>query len=228
MLSLLLILVLSYLIGSIPSSVWLGKLVHGVDVRDHGSNNAGATNAFRVLGWQVGASALAFDMGKGAFAASVLALIRVDTLPALGAWELDTVVALLAGLAAILGHMFPLYLGFDGGKGVATTAGVLLAITPITMLIVMAIFVAVLLPSGDVSLASMLSAISFSVTAAIQKYGFGADLDPSILIVGVLLALGIVFAHRSNIKRLMAGEENQFQSFRPAKGMIGRGELEQQ
>ena len=228
MLSLLLILVLSYLIGSIPSSVWLGKLVHGVDVRDHGSNNAGATNAFRVLGWQVGASALAFDMGKGAFAASVLALIRVDTLPALGAWELDTVVALLAGLAAILGHMFPLYLGFDGGKGVATTAGVLLAITPITMLIVMAIFVAVLLPSGDVSLASMLSAISFPVTAAIQKYGFGADLDPSILIVGVLLALGIVFAHRSNIKRLMAGEENQFQSFRPAKGMIGRGELEQQ
>jgi acyl phosphate:glycerol-3-phosphate acyltransferase len=228
MLSLLLILVLSYLIGSIPSSVWLGKLVHGVDVRDHGSNNAGATNAFRVLGWQVGASALAFDMGKGAFAASVLALIRVDTLPALGAWELDTVVALLAGLAAILGHMFPLYLGFDGGKGVATTAGVLLAITPITMLIVMAIFVAVLLPSGYVSLASMLSAISFPVTAAIQKYGFGADLDLSILLVGVLLALGIVFAHRSNIKRLMAGEENQFQSFRPAKGMIGRGELEQQ
>ncbi|NBB86509.1 MAG: glycerol-3-phosphate 1-O-acyltransferase PlsY [Bacteroidetes bacterium] len=227
MLSLLLILVLSYLIGSIPSSVWLGKLVHGVDVRDHGSNNAGATNAFRVLGWQVGASALAFDMGKGAFAAGVLA-IRVDTLPALGTWELDTVVALLAGLAAILGHIFPLYLGFDGGKGVATTAGVLLAITPITMLIVMAIFVAVLLPSGYVSLASMLSAISFPVTAAIQKYGFGADLDPSILIVGVLLALGIVFAHRSNIKRLMAGEENQFQSFRPAKGMIGRGELEQQ
>jgi len=227
MLSLLLILLLSYLIGSIPSSVWLGKLVHGVDVRDHGSGNAGATNAFRVLGWQVGASALAFDMGKGAFAAGVLALIRVDTLPALGTWELDTVVALLAGLAAILGHMFPLYLGFDGGKGVATTAGVLLAITPITMLIVMAIFVAVLLPSGYVSLASMLSAISFPVTAAIQKYGFGADLDLSILIVGALLALGIVFAHRSNIKRLIAGEENQFQSFRPAKGMIGRGELEQ-
>ena len=226
MLSLLLILLLSYLIGSIPSSVWLGKLVHGVDVRDHGSGNAGATNAFRVLGWQVGASALAFDMGKGAVAAGVLALIRVDTLPALGTWELDTVVALLAGLAAILGHMFPLYLGFDGGKGVATTAGVLLAITPITMLIVMAIFVAVLLPSGYVSLASMLSAISFPVTAAIQKYGFGADLDLSILIVGALLALGIVFAHRSNIKRLMAGEENQFQSFRPAKGMIGRGELE--
>jgi len=227
MLSLLLILLLSYLIGSIPSSVWLGKLVHGVDVRDHGSGNAGATNAFRVLGWQVGASALAFDMGKGAVAAGVLALIRVDTLPALGTWELDTVVALLAGLAAILGHMFPLYLGFDGGKGVATTAGVLLAITPIAMLIVMAIFVAVLLPSGYVSLASMLSAISFPVTAAIQKYGFGADLDLSILIVGALLALGIVFAHRSNIKRLIAGEENQFQSFRPAKGMIGRGELEQ-
>lgn len=228
MLSLLLILVLSYLIGSIPSSVWLGKLVHGIDVRDHGSGNAGATNAFRVLGWQVGASALAFDMGKGAFAAGVLALIRVNTLPALGAWELDTVVALLAGLAAILGHMFPLYLGFDGGKGVATTAGVLLAITPVTMVIVMAIFVAVLLPSGYVSLASMLSAVSFPITAAVQKYGFGAELDPSILIVGVGLALGIVFAHRSNIKRLIAGEENQFQSFRPAKGMIGRGELEQQ
>ena len=225
MLSIAVILVLSYLIGSVPSSVWLGKLVHGVDVRDYGSGNAGATNAFRVLGWKVGSSALLLDMGKGALAAGVFSHLRLGAVPSFGAWELDTVIMLLAGLAAIVGHIFPLYLGFDGGKGVATTAGVLLAVTPLTMLIVMAIFVAVLLPSGYVSLASMTSAVTFPVAVAVQIFVFGTGLDLSVLVVGVLLALGIVIAHRSNIRRLMKGEENQFSSFRPAQGMIGRGEL---
>ncbi|PEN09440.1 acyl-phosphate glycerol 3-phosphate acyltransferase [Longimonas halophila] len=225
MLSIAVILVLSYLIGSVPSSVWLGKLVHGVDVRDYGSGNAGATNAFRVLGWKVGSSALLLDMGKGALAAGVFSQLRLGAVPSFGAWELDTVIMLLAGLAAIVGHIFPLYLGFDGGKGVATTAGVLLAVTPLTMLIVMAIFVAVLLPSGYVSLASMTSAVAFPIAVAVQIFVFGTGLDLSVLVVGVLLALGIVIAHRSNIRRLMNGEENQFSSFRPAQGMIGRGEL---
>ena len=225
MASIAVILVLSYLIGSVPSSVWLGKMVHGVDVRDYGSGNAGATNAFRVLGWKVGSSALLLDMGKGAFAAGVIAQLRIGTVPSFGAWELDTVIALLAGLGAIVGHMFPLYLGFDGGKGVATTAGALLAITPLTMLIVMALFLAVLLPSGYVSLASMTSAVAFPVAVAVQIFVFNTGLDLSVLAVGVLLAVGIVFAHRSNIRRLMNGEENQFSSFRPAQGMIGRGEI---
>ncbi len=225
MASIAVILVLSYLIGSVPSSVWLGKMVHGVDVRDYGSGNAGATNAFRVLGWKVGSSALLLDMGKGAFAAGVIAQLRIGTVPSFGAWELDTVIALLAGLGAIVGHMFPLYLGFDGGKGVATTAGALLAITPLTMLIVMALFLAVLLPSGYVSLASMTSAVAFPVAVAVQIFVFNTGLDLSVLAVGVLLAVGIVFAHRSNIRRLMKGEENQFSSFRPAQGMIGRGEI---
>ncbi len=226
MLSLVLILLLSYLIGSIPSSVWLGKMVHGVDVRDYGSNNAGATNAFRVLGWKVGSSALIIDMGKGALAAGWIATLRIDTIPALGAWELDTVVALLAGLAAIVGHMFPLYLSFDGGKGVATTAGVLLAITPVTMLLVIAIFAGVLLTTGFVSLASMLSAVAFPIIVGAQIFIFGTGLDLSVFVVGLLLAVGIVVAHRSNIKRLRAGEENRFTSFKPAQGMIGRGELD--
>lgn len=225
MASIAVILVLSYLIGSVPSSVWLGKMVHGVDVRDYGSGNAGATNAFRVLGWKVGSSALLLDMGKGAIAAGLIAQLRIGSVPSFGAWELDTVIALLAGLAAIVGHMFPLYLGFDGGKGVATTAGALLAITPLTMLIVMAIFLAVLLPSGYVSLASMISAVAFPTAVATQIFIFNTGLDLSVLVVGVLLAVGIVFAHRSNIQRLMNGEENQFSSFRPAQGMIGRGEI---
>lgn len=228
MLTLAVILVFSYLIGSVPSSVWLGKMVHGIDVRDYGSGNAGATNAFRVLGWKVGSSALLFDMGKGAFAAGVISQLRLGALPSMGSWEADTVatvVALLAGLAAIVGHMFPLYLGFDGGKGVATTAGALLAITPLTMLVVMAIFVAVLLPSGYVSLASMISAVAFPVSVAVQIFVFGTGLNISILVVGIVLALGIIIAHRSNIRRLIAGEENQFSSFRPAKGMIGRDEI---
>lgn len=228
MLSVTLILILSYLVGSIPGSLWTGKLLYGVDIRKHGSKNAGATNAFRVLGWKAGVLATVIDLGKGLFAAGVIAFLRIDPIPTWGLvpWQAVTVVCLLAGLAAIVGHMFPIWAKFKGGKGVNTAAGVLFALTPLTMAITLGVFFIVLLTSRYVSLASILAAITFPSAVAIRRYLFDIEsLDPSLLVFSAVMALAIIIAHRSNIRRLLRGNENRVSSFRPARGMRGRGEL---
>ncbi len=228
MLSISLILILSYLAGSIPGSVWIGKALYGVDVREHGSGNAGATNAFRVLGWKAGALASIIDVGKGLFAAAVIATIRLnDGLPSgFEFWQVESVVRLTAGIAAIAGHMWPVWARFEGGKGVNTAAGVLFALTPITMWIVLGAFVVVLVSSRYVSLASMTAAAVFPAVVAVRRFIFGIEgLDRSLLLFGVLLLAGIIIAHRSNIARLLNGTENRVHNFRPARGLRGRGEL---
>ena len=229
MLSVIVIVVLSYLVGSIPASVWIGRLLYGTDVRDYGSGNAGATNAFRVLGWQAGVLCTLVDVGKGLFAAGVVASLRVDALPAhlgSGYWEVDTVVRLLAGVVAVVGHMYPVWARFKGGKGVNTSAGVLFALTPVSMWITLGVFVFVLFASRYVSLASLLATVAFPTTIAVRRYVFGIDrLDPSLLIFSTLMALAIIVAHRANIRRLLSGTENRIRTFRPARGMTGRGEL---
>ncbi len=227
MLSLILILILSYLAGSIPGSVWVGKLMYGEDVRTYGSGNAGATNVFRVLGWKAGILATIVDLGKGLLAAGVIASLRVDALPSgVEVWQMETVVRLLAGLSAIVGHMYPVWAGFKGGKGVNTAGGVLFALTPITMWITLAVFVIVLFSSRYVSLASLSAVVAFPSAIAIRRYIFGIDaLDPSLLIFSGVMALGIIVAHRSNIRRLITGTESRISSFRPARGLKGKGEL---
>lgn len=226
--SLIVILLLSYFLGSIPGALWSSKALHGVDIRNYGSHNCGATNAFRVVGWQAGALATVVDFGKGLVSTGVVAsVIRIDPLPALGVfgWDAGVVIGLLAGIMAVVGHMYPIFARFEGGKGVNTAAGMLFALTPITMLITLAVFAAVLFSTRYVSLASITSAVAFPCLVALRRYGFGADLDPSILVFGCLLALAIVVAHRSNIYRLLNGTESQISSFEPAQGMLGRGEL---
>ncbi len=229
MTSVLLILVLAYLVGSIPGSLWAGKLLYGIDLRNYGSGNAGATNAFRVLGWKAGVLATAVDLGKGLLAAGgIPALVGLGGIPHWGLlpWEAGVVVCILAGLAAVVGHMFPLWARFEGGKGVNTSAGVLLALTPITTGIALAIFLVVLLASRYVSLASITAAVAFPSAVAIRRYVFGIEaLDPSLLIFGILMGMGVIIAHRANIGRLLAGNENRIRTFRPARGMRGRGEL---
>ena len=227
MISIAIILVLSYLVGSIPGSIWIGRGLYGVDVRQHGSRNAGATNVFRVLGWKAGLLTSLVDVGKGLLAAGVIASLRVDGLPSGYAfWQVESVVRLLAGIATIVGHMFPIWASFRGGKGVNTAAGVLFALTPITMWIVLAVFAAVLLLSRYVSLASMSAAFTFPATVAIRKFVFDIEgLDTSLMLFGVVFALGIIVAHRSNIRRLLDGTENKVRHFRLARGMRGRGEL---
>src|SRR5690606_34860491 len=171
MLSLIVILILSYLVGSIPGSVWVGQLLYGIDVRQYGSGNAGATNVFRVLGWKAGILATIVDLGKGLLAAGVIATLRIDDLPSgFAHWHIETVVRLMAGIAAVLGHMFPIWAGFRGGKGVNTSAGVLFALTPITMFITLGVFAIVLFSSRYVSLASVTAAITFPSAIAIRPY----------------------------------------------------------
>jgi len=229
MISVVVIVLISYLLGSIPGSLWTGKFVYGVDLRNYGSGNAGATNAFRVLGWKAGVASTVVDLGKGLVAAGVVApLLRIDPIPTWGLvpWQATTVVCLVAGVVAIIGHMFPIWANFDGGKGMNTAAGVLFALTPITTAITLVVFFIVLISFRYVSLASMIAAIAFPSTVAIRRYLFDIEsLDPSLLVFGAVMAVGIIIAHRSNIKRLLQGNENRVRSFSPAKGMLGRGEL---
>ena len=229
MLSVAVIMLISYLLGSIPGSLWTGKFVYGVDLRNYGSGNAGATNAFRVLGWKAGVISTVVDLGKGLLAAGVVApLLRIDPIPMWGLvpWQAATVVCLVAGVVAIIGHMFPIWANFQGGKGMNTAAGVLFALTPITTAITLGVFFLVLISFRYVSLASMTAAIAFPSTVAIRRYLFDIEsLDPSLLVFGAVMAAGIIVAHRSNIKRLLHGNENRVSSFSPAKGMLGRGEL---
>ena len=227
MATLLVILFLSYLVGSIPASVWIGKALYGIDVRKHGSGNAGATNAFRVLGWKAGLLSTLVDVGKGLFAAGVIATLRFGPVPDLfGPWESATAIRLLAGVAAVAGHMYPVWAHFRGGKGVNTSAGVLFALTPVTMWITLLVFALVLLAFRYVSLASLMAAIAFPATIAIRRYVFHIEaLDPSLLIFGIVLAAGIIYAHRKNIDRLLRGQESRVRTFKPGGGMRSRGQL---
>lgn len=220
-------MILSYLAGSIPGSIWIGQFLYGVDVRRHGSRNAGATNVFRVLGWKAGVLSTTVDVGKGLLAAGVIATIRIDGLPVEPAFlQVESVICLLAGISAIVGHMFPIWARFQGGKGVNTAAGILFAITPKTMWIVIGVFALVLFISRYVSLASMIAAVMFPATVAIRMFIFDIEaLDRSLILFGSIFALAILYAHRSNIQRLVAGTENQIRHFRLAHGMRGRGEL---
>ncbi|MDZ4701031.1 MAG: glycerol-3-phosphate 1-O-acyltransferase PlsY [Rhodothermales bacterium] len=225
MLTLILILLLSYLAGSIPGSLWVGRWVYGVDLRAHGSGNPGATNAFRVLGWKAGLLATLLDMGKGVLAAGLIASLRLDVLPELLA-DRPLMVRSVAGFAAVIGHMYPALAGFRGGKGVNTAAGVLLAITPWNFVIAVATFSLVLWRTKYVSLSSMLAAASYPMSLLVMRYGLGwTHIGTPLIVFGGLLALGIVLAHTSNIKRLMRGAEHKIRwvSSPTVPGHIERG-----
>ena len=179
MLTLLAILAVSYIIGSIPTSLMAGKMLKGIDIRNFGSGNAGGTNAFRVLGWKPGLIVTLIDIVKGVVAAvSVVAFFRhhpIGTFPDMN----EVALRLLAGMSAVIGHVFTLFAGFKGGKGVSTAAGMLIGIAPVSMLIVVAIFLLTVYLSRYVSVASMLAAIAFPLIIAIRKYIFelGGGLD---------------------------------------------------
>ncbi|MEZ4700291.1 MAG: glycerol-3-phosphate 1-O-acyltransferase PlsY [Rhodothermales bacterium] len=208
MVSLVLILGLSYLAGSIPGSLWVGQWIYGVDLRAHGSGNPGATNAFRVLGWKAGLLATLVDMGKGVLAAGLIAGLRIGALPDFLA-DHALFLRLGAGLAAVIGHMYPVFAGFKGGKGVNTAAGILLAITPWNFVIVLATFAFVLWRTKYVSLSSMTGAAAYPVSLLVMRYGLGwTEIGTPLIVFGAVLALGVL-AHTSNIKRLLKGTENK-------------------
>lgn len=189
------LLALSYLLGATPTSYWVGKAFHGVDLREHGSGNLGATNAFRVLGWQWALPVIVVDVAKG--------FVPVWFFPTLASASLGWTLAF--GAAAIVGHMFSLWVGFRGGKGVATSAGVFLALAPWAVLGAFIVWLTLAVATRYVSVASMGAALTLPLIVAFTPHAGGA----SLLAFTVALALFVVWAHRSNVRRLLKGEENR-------------------
>ncbi len=193
---------LAYLLGSIPSAVWVGKVFYGIDVRQHGSGNAGATNVIRVLGYKAGIPVMLFDVFKGWLAVFITILFPYHSLSP----DQIIYVKIVAAVAAGLGHVFPVFAGFRGGKGVGTMAGVGIALFPWALLIVLGIFIIVLAVSRYVSLSSCIAATAFPFLVV---FLFG-ERHPGLVILSVFVAVFVLFTHRTNIRRLMKGEEKKF------------------
>lgn len=205
MLSLLVIVVLSYIIGSFPTSIIVGKLLKGIDIREHGSGNAGGTNVFRVLGPGPGIFVMLFDAFKGFAATFWVSRIVLDSVP-LGAG----MVMIVAGVGAIVGHIWTVFAHFRGGKGVGTAAGMLLALFPKALLVCLLVFFIVLFASKIVSLSSMSAAITLPITLSVFRYALNMPVANSLYVFSFIAAALIIFTHRSNIKRLLNGTENRF------------------
>jgi glycerol-3-phosphate acyltransferase PlsY len=200
--SIILVCLAAYALGSIATAVWAGRLFHKLDIREYGSGNAGATNTIRVLGWSTGLPVLLIDIGKGWLAASLPVIFRLSDI---GSPELVNM-QILCGSIAIIGHIFPVFAGFKGGKGVATTFGVLLSLSPFVTISCFVVFLFVLLITGYVSVSSMSAGISFPVFLL-----FLFD-TPSMVfkIFSILIGIAIVLTHKKNIAKLLKGEENKF------------------
>jgi glycerol-3-phosphate acyltransferase PlsY len=195
-------ILLAYLLGSIPSAVWVGKTFFGVDVRNEGSGNAGATNTIRVLGSRAGVPVLLMDVLKG-WLAVFLAWYFIPE--SFGELQI-TYYRIVSAAAVVLGHVFPVFAGFRGGKGIATLLGVGIALYPFAVLVVVGIFVSVLLISGYVSLGSIAGAVSFPL---IVVFLFNPGSLP-LIILAVFVGVFVPVTHRKNIKRLLNGTESKF------------------
>lgn len=189
------LLAVAYLLGATPTSYLVGRWARGLDLREHGSGNLGATNAFRVLGWRAAAPVVVVDVLKGWVPTAFFPLLD-------GAEPVEW--ALAYGAAAIVGHVFSIYVGFRGGKGVATSAGVFLALAPWAVLIGAVLWGITVTLTRIVSLGSL-------VAALVLPLAVYATNEPALeLALSVALALFVIYAHRSNIRRLVRGEENRF------------------
>ncbi|PHR42573.1 MAG: acyl-phosphate glycerol 3-phosphate acyltransferase [Fluviicola sp.] len=197
---------IAYLLGSIPTSVWVGKAKFNVDVRQHGSNNAGATNTFRVLGKKAGTFVLIIDICKGAIA------VLLPYITGFAEWKSDELIhlQLVTGVLAVVGHIFPLFAGFNGGKGVATSLGVIIGIHPPAAIICIIVFLIFFILSSFVSLGAILGAISFPLSINLI---FGNE-NLSLMIFSILLASAVVVAHHKNIRRIIDGNENKMNLFK--------------
>lgn len=193
--------IVAYLLGSIPTAVWYGKIFHGVDIRQHGSGNAGATNSLRTFGRKAGIIVLIIDFLKGFLAVLSAPFLFPDT---------DKYLSLIMGLAAVIGHLYPIFAQFKGGKGVATALGVIAASFPMTVIGCMIVFFVLVFITKYVSLGSMLGALAFPIQIAFNSWNVNPNQDPYYLAFACALFLILVFTHRHNIQRLLKGTENKF------------------
>jgi glycerol-3-phosphate acyltransferase PlsY len=199
-----LVLVLSYLLGSIPTGAIAGRL-RGVDLRRQGSGNLGATNALRVLGPAVGVPVLAVDVAKG-----TLAVLAVTRMAGPDAFLGPSGTRLAAGLAAIAGHVWPVFAGFRGGKGVATTCGVFLAMAPLATAVAIVVWALLVAVTRYVSVGSMVAASLLPFAIAAEAAARGEPRPTALLVTAGLVAAAVAVLHRANIRRLVAGTENRF------------------
>lgn len=186
----------SYLLGAFPTSYLVSRMFAGIDLREHGSGNLGATNLYRVLGWKYAIPVALVDIAKGIVPVLVFA-------PQVSSSELF---AVACGVAAILGHVFSVFVRFKGGKGVATAAGVMLGLTPLALGVAAAVWGLVLLLTGYVSLGSIAAALVLPFAV----YLIERPTSPELVWVAGLIALGVIVLHRRNIQRLLKGTEGRF------------------
>jgi glycerol-3-phosphate acyltransferase PlsY len=205
MITILFAILIGYFLGSIPTGVWAGLALKGIDIRQHGSKSIGATNVFRVLGAKLAIGVLVIDVAKGFAAAYFGSRLNLgDTL--LSANQL----AMISGVAAIFGHLFPVFARFKGGKGVAAGAGMLLFLAPLEVGFALLIFAATVWLTRFVSLGSILATSFISISLILEKYYFQYPLGDEMAGLAIVLLAIIIFTHRANINRLLHGRENRF------------------
>jgi glycerol-3-phosphate acyltransferase PlsY len=202
----ILLTILAYLLGSIPTSVWVSKSMFGIDIRDYGSGNAGATNTFRVLGSKWGSFVMIVDVAKGAIATSLYIFIPYYLTNELA----RTNFMIVLGLVSVVGHIFPIWANFKGGKGVATLLGMALAIQPIVALLCLLVFAITLISTRFVSLSSMLAGIAFMV---LILFIFN-EKETLYRMFAIIVALMVIVTHQKNIGRLLKGTENKVPIFK--------------
>lgn len=200
------LVIIAYLLGSIPTSVWISKCIFKFDIRDYGSGNAGATNSFRVLGSKWGSFVMLVDVLKGVIATSLYIVIPYYLTHELA----RTNFMIILGLASVVGHIFPIWAGFRGGKGVATILGMAFAIQPVVALLCLLVFAFTLLTTRFVSLSSMLAGVAFMILIL-----FIFDEKETLYrIFAIIVALMVIMTHQKNITRLFNGTENKVPLFR--------------
>lgn len=198
MIKFILFVLLAYVMGALPNGVIIGKKIKGIDIREHGSGNSGATNAYRVLGTKCGIAVLVADILKGFIPLMLAESAGITGLP-----------LLLIGITAVVGHSLSMFLNFDGGKGVATSLGIFLYLIPNVMLVVVLAFVTVVYVTRYISLASIVGAALLPLLTMFMPIRHGID-RPSIFIISFIMGLFVIIRHKTNITRLLNGTENKF------------------
>lgn len=207
------IVILSYLVGAIPTSIIVSKAVKGIDIRQYGSGNAGGTNVMRVLGWKHGVMVIILDALKGVLAVIVVARLHYGGLPFANVSPFDdfTLVQIIAGISAVVGHIWTVFAGFKGGKGIATALGMLLMIVTIDMLIAVGVFLIVVTISRYVSLGSVLAAVTVPAAMVFRENILNVDIlgYNTLLPFVIAVSLLVIYTHRKNVVRILNGTENK-------------------
>jgi glycerol-3-phosphate acyltransferase PlsY len=218
MLPIAIITILSYLVGSIPTSIIVARMRRGIDIRQYGSGNAGGTNVIRVLGWRAGVFVIAMDMAKGLIATIALPHLMQGPIPFENKTPFDdyTLVQIIAGCAAILGHVWTLFAGFKGGKGIATAGGMLIGVAPVEVAVAFGVFTILFLISHYVSLGSLGAAIALPLTMFFRENVFMVDIAgyKTLIFFSIGISLLIIYTHRANIQRLLQGTESRISTNR--------------